>query len=379
MRIFPFFAVLLSSVGFAPQVLAAGDYEKPYVGEIKEIRAKYEDTFVHLARDYNLGYIEMRAANPYVDPWVPGAGTQLILPTRHLLPDAPRDGVVINLPEMRLYYFPPGGEQPVTYPIGVGREGLSTPTGSTKVARKLEGPTWRPTPRMRKEDPTLPVAVPPGPDNPMGTHALYLGWPEYAIHGTNKPYGIGRRVSSGCIRMYPEDIISVFGKVPVGAKVTVVDQPLKMAWIDNRLYLEANTTLEQSIQMEEMGEVEAGKMTEDDEAYIKKFAGEWEDKLRWAAIRTAMKERKGYPVEIARRSMSVVEEPTTEGAAESEVEKTAAKEEPSSGEEVPEETVEQSTVEAAEEPAEEELSDAGAEAIEPVNVKPGHKSMILNQ
>jgi len=298
-------SLLISILSFSGAAFAA-TYDKPYVGEMKEISAKYEDTFVHLSRDYNLGYIEMRAANPYVDPWVPGANRKLILPTRHLLPDAPRKGVIINLPEMRLYYFPKNGDAPITHPIGVGREGLDTPTGVTKITRKKDGPTWRPTPRMRKEDPTLPVSVPPGPENPLGTHALYLGWPQFLIHGTNKPYGIGRRISSGCIRMYPEDITTVFGQVPVGTAVQVVDQPLKFAWIDNRLYLEANATLQQSIQMEERGEVTRSEMTQVEEDLVTKYAGEWADKIRWAAVRTAIRERNGYPVEIARRSLSIV-------------------------------------------------------------------------
>jgi len=257
---------------------------------------------VHLARDYNLGFTEMRAANPYVDPWLPGNGTKLILPARHLLPDSDRQGIVINLPEMRLYAYVNGDEAPTTFPIGVGREGLNTPVGTTKVTRKKEGPTWTPTPRMRREDPELKPYYPPGPDNPLGTHALYLGWPTYAIHGTNKPFGIGRRISSGCIRMYPENITRLYEMIPVGTKVQVVDQPIKLAWIDDRLYLEAHPEMEQAIQMEEYGQVSSPKLSEEDLKRIIKVAGDYEDKLRWPAIRMAIKERHGYPVEVARRS-----------------------------------------------------------------------------
>jgi len=181
---------------------------------------------------------------------------------------------------------------------------LNTPVGKTSVVRKKDGPTWTPTPRMRREDPELKPYYPPGPDNPLGTHALYLGWPTYAIHGTNKPFGIGRRISSGCIRMYPENIVKLFDVIPVGTPVQVVNQPIKLAWIDNRLYLEAHPDMEQAIQMEEYGVVSSPKLSEEDLKRIIKVAGAYEDKLRWPAIRMAIKERKGYPIEIARRSDS---------------------------------------------------------------------------
>ena len=298
-RLFLLFAVLIGVFAGGGQALAA--YDKPYIGETIEYTATHEDTFVHIARDYNLGFTEMRAANPYVDPWLPGKGTDLILPARHLLPDADYEGIVINLPEMRLYAFVNGDEAPTTFPIGVGREGLNTPEGKTTVVRKKEGPTWTPTPRMRREDPTLDPYYPPGPDNPLGTHAIYLGWPTYAIHGTNKPFGIGRRISSGCIRMYPENITKLYDMIPVGTKVQVVNQPIKLAWIDDRLYLEAHPEMEQAIQMEEYGVVSSPKLSEEDLKRIIKVAGASEEKLRWPAIRMAIKERKGYPVEIARR------------------------------------------------------------------------------
>ena len=286
---------------------AHAEYDKPYVGDIIEYDARYEDTFIHLARDYNLGFTELRAANPYVDPWLPGRGTDLILPTRHILPDAPRDGVVINLADMRLYAFINGDNAPFHTPIGIGREGLGTPEGTTKVTRKKEGPTWTPTPRMRREDPELKPHYPPGPDNPLGTHALYLGWPTYALHGTNKPFGIGRRISSGCIRLYPEKIIELYDIIPVGTKVTVVNQPIKVAWIDNQLFLEANPSLEQSVAMEEMGEVPEEKISNDEMRFIVKTAGEFQDRLQWPTIRKALKERNGFPVAIARRPSLEVE------------------------------------------------------------------------
>ena len=154
----------------------------------------------------------MVAANPGIDPWVPGEGTEINLPTVHLMPDladADPEGIVVNLAEMRLYFFEKPGGVPQSFPIGIGRDGLNTPTGTTEVVAKRKNPTWRPTKRMRDEDPELPEVVPPGEDNPLGTRALYLGWPQYLIHGTNKPHGVGRRVSSGCVRLYPEDVETV--------------------------------------------------------------------------------------------------------------------------------------------------------------------------
>ena len=181
---------------------------------------------------------------------------KIVLPTAHLLPEAPREGIVINLPEMRLYYFAEAEQQPETYPIGIGREGWTTPTGTSRIVRKAEAPSWYPPDSIRAERPELPAVVEPGEDNPLGSHALYLDWPAYLIHGTNRPWGIGRRISSGCIRMYPEDIVSLFERVPVNTPVTVVDQPVKLGWIGGDLYLEAHPTQSQSDGLEIDGRFE---------------------------------------------------------------------------------------------------------------------------
>lgn len=288
-------------------VLIAGSldslaWDKPYVGRMDIHVTDYEDTFIDLARNNNLGFVELRAANPGVDPWLPGEDVELILPTRHLLPDAPKEGVVINLPEMRLYFYPEDGGKPESYPIGIGREGLQTPLGTTKIRAKKEGPTWRPTARMRREDPELPASVPPGPDNPLGTHMLYLAWPAYGIHGTNKPYGIGRRVSSGCIRLYPEGIEELYPKVDVDTKVTVVDQPLKLAWIKDTLYLEAHPTMSQADIMEESGGLPSYEVAESELKTIMQAAGSHHYAIDWPRVRKLLSDRNGYPVPIARRN-----------------------------------------------------------------------------
>lgn len=248
-RLALFVALVLLAVGLAH----AEVYELPpkgddIIGQPIHIKAEYEDTFVALARRYNVGFNELRLANPDVDPWLPGKGTEIVIPKQYILPDAPREGIVVNLAEMRLYYFPTQSDKyygkVFTYPMGVGRKGWTTPLGTTTIVRKNAHPAWYPPESIRKEhaasgDP-LPQVVPPGPDNPLGQYALYLGWPAYLIHGTSKPAGIGLRVSHGCLRMFPEDIAAMFSMAEVGTKVTVIDQPYKFGWHNGKLYMAAH-------------------------------------------------------------------------------------------------------------------------------------------
>jgi L,D-transpeptidase ErfK/SrfK len=223
------------------------------VGELQVTRAREEDTFVEFARTYGLGFDELRQANPDVDPWLPGEGTPVVLPTRFVLPDAPREGIVLNVAAKRLYYFPPAadGEQRVveTYPIGIGRAGWATPTGETTVVGRARDPVWFVPTSIRREhaemgDP-LPAQVPPGPDNPLGSRVLQLGLPGYLIHGTNKPAGVGMRVSHGCVRLYPEDIEWLYDRVPDGVPVRIVNQPILFGRVGNDLLLEVHPPLEE--------------------------------------------------------------------------------------------------------------------------------------
>ena len=304
---------LAAILALLPQTSLAKDlYDKSYVGDQITYTTKYEDTFAKIATNYNLGYIEMRAANPDVDPWLPGDGTKVILPTRHILPDVEKNGIIINLPEMRLYAFLYEGQPPITYPIGIGREGLNTPTGETSIVRKMANPEWRPTARMKKEDPSLPDVVPPGPDNPLGTHMLYLGWPTYGIHGTNKPYGIGRRVSSGCIRLHLHNIRELFQYVKTGTRVEVINQPIKLGWIEDKLYLEVHPTIEQADQMEIGGIVETYDLRDEDLSLILKAAGDNAENLNWELIRTAIKERHGHPIEIGWKNTQIAAQKSDE-------------------------------------------------------------------
>jgi L,D-transpeptidase ErfK/SrfK len=222
------------------------------VGRLQVTRASAEDTFSDIARRFNLGFEELARANPGIDPWLPGADREIVLPTQFVLPDAPRQGLVINLPALRVFYFPkPKDGEPqrvITHPIGIGKVGWSTPEGSTTVIGKRKNPIWTPPESVRKEhrengDP-LPRQVPAGPDNPLGAFAMTLGWPTYLVHGTNKPYGVGMRSSHGCIRFYPEDIALLFEQIPVGTPVHVVNQPLLLGWHADELYLQALPALE---------------------------------------------------------------------------------------------------------------------------------------
>ena len=246
------------------------------IGEVRTVRAERDDTLLDIARANSLGLNELKLINPEVDTWLPGEGKEIMLPAMFVLPQAPRDGIVLNIPEMRLYYFPPPDRGDakrgknrknsrrdraldrtldrdntvvITYPLGIGRQGWGTPYVNTKIAQKRKNPYWYPPESIRKEhaednDP-LPWRVEPGPENPLGDYAMRLGLPEYLIHGTNKPYGIGMRVSHGCIRLYPEDIEALYGMVGLGTPVYIVNQPFKLGVQGRRIYLEAHPWLDE--------------------------------------------------------------------------------------------------------------------------------------
>jgi L,D-transpeptidase ErfK/SrfK len=231
-------------------------------GEVQVIEARFEDTFVALARTYNVGYEELRQANPGVDEWLPGAGTKITIPSLYVLPRAPQRGIVVNVAELRMYYFPaesgplpegvaPGSRRVITHPISIGRMDWSTPLGTTTITAKVANPSWYPPQSIRDEhaarNDILPRVVPPGPDNPLGLHAMRLGLPGYLIHGTNKPSGVGMRVTHGCVRMFPEDIESLYKTVPTGTAVNIVNQAVKIGWTaDGTLYIEAHPALTES-------------------------------------------------------------------------------------------------------------------------------------
>lgn len=221
------------------------------VGNVFRYTTTYEDTFSDIARLYGLGFRQLKAANPDIDPWLPGEGKSIVIPQQYLLPPGPWEDIIINLAELRLYYFPKDRDEIETYPLGIGREGWTTPVGETKIVGKKKDPTWTVPASILKEhlekgDP-LPPSIGPGPNNPLGQHALYLGFNGYLLHGTNKPYGVGMRVSHGCIRLYPEDIEWFFEQVPVGAKVRIINQPFKAGWHNSELFVEAHQPLSEQV------------------------------------------------------------------------------------------------------------------------------------
>jgi len=267
------------------------------IGQLEYYRVKGHENLLDIARLHDLGFIELVAANPGVDPWIPGQDRTLVLPKMHLLPNAPREGIVINLPELRLYYFGDGTGAVVTYPIGIGREGWETPNGVTRIVRKREAPTWTPPASIRALRPWLPLTVPPGPSNPLGDYALDLGWSNYVLHGTNRPYGIGRRVSSGCIRLYPEDIERLFSMVSVGTPVTVVAQPLKLGWSEGQLYIEVHPDAQEGDQLERRGWFAPAPLPQFEER-VQAFAGTQAHRIDWPAVRAVVRRKRGIPVQV---------------------------------------------------------------------------------
>ena len=226
--------------------------EQSVIGEPQVVFTRGQDTLPDLAREYGLGFDELVEANPGVSPWLPGDGTPILLPTQYVLPDVPREGVVLNIANKRLFYFPDsadGEPQKVfTYPIGIGRVGWETPLGSARVIAKATDPAWYVPASVRREhaemgDP-LPSVVPPGPDNPLGAHVLKLDMPGYLIHGTNQPYGVGMRVSHGCVRLYPENIELLYSFVDIGEQVMIVNEPYLLGMLDGEVYFEAHAPLE---------------------------------------------------------------------------------------------------------------------------------------
>lgn len=292
-----FLCLLLITAAADARAAKTGDI----IGEMHEYTTwSTDEDLLDIARADELGLIELMVANPGVDPWLPSRGLHLVLPTMHVLPDGLRKGIVINTAELRLYYYD-AEDGYFSYPLGVGRDGFLTPIGTTKIVRKKDHPSWYLTPSEICDHPELPKVVPPGEDNPLGEYAMYLGWPTYLIHGTNTPWGIGRRTSRGCIRMYPEDIEWLFNKVPIGTRVTVVDQPVKLGWKDGELYVEVQPSTKQVDTMEETSKSppppDPIPLAQEADRILAR-AGDDSERLDWPAIESALKDRQGYPIRI---------------------------------------------------------------------------------
>ncbi len=279
------------------------------VGQVQIVKARYEDTFADLGSANDLGYLEMVAANPGVDPWLPGEGAEIILPTRFILPPGPREGIVINLAEYRLYYFPKGQNVVHTFPLGIGREGWGSPIAHTSIIAKTPNPGWTPPASIRAEhaadgDP-LPAYVPPGPDNPLGPFKFTLGTPGYLIHGSNKKFGIGMRVSHGCFRMLNHNVLELAKIAPVGTSVRIINEPYKFGISGGKIYLEAHEPLSDT------GEASVvDKHTAVINALLKRDDTAGSMRLDWDMVREVVAAEDGLPIEIAVPQQPLVSQET---------------------------------------------------------------------
>lgn len=278
------------------------------VGALRTVHTQHDDTLIDIAKHYGLGYEAIRAANPKVDAWLPGEGTSVALPNMYLLPDSPRQGIVVNVAEMRLYYYPQHRSEEVeVYAISIGRGDWSTPLTATKVVTKIEDPVWFPPKSIRDEHAakgkTLPFRVPAGPNNPLGKYVIQLDLPGYFIHGTDKSFGIGMQVTHGCMRMYPQDIKSLTFDVPNGTGVQIVNQRYKAGWLKGDLYLEVHPPLDsdsKSADQDFKQEQLAKQMTKT----LIKATTRYEDyKIDWDKVELARKESRGVPVFVGEKQM----------------------------------------------------------------------------
>ncbi|MGB5259285.1 MAG: L,D-transpeptidase family protein [Gammaproteobacteria bacterium] len=281
------------------------------VGRVEYSVAGRDDTLLDIARRYDIGQNEILLANPDVDRWLPADNSKVRLPNRYIIPGAERSGVILNLPEMRLYYFPKPKQglppQMITHPISVGRMDWKTPLGNTRIASKQKNPTWTPPASIKEEaladGKVLPDVIPAGPDNPLGLYAMRLGIPGYLIHSTNKPYGVGMRVTHGCIRMYPEDIEGLFADIPVGTPVHIVNQPIKLGWMAGGLFVELHPPLDEDLPeyenyLQRVLDAVADMIAAHPE--LSALNNEHRLSLNGAALRKAVEEQSGIPVLITR-------------------------------------------------------------------------------
>ncbi|KAA6187496.1 L,D-transpeptidase family protein [Thiohalocapsa marina] len=278
--------LLLAAMPAGAELYRLASVSDSVIGVPFYVKTDAEHTLLDIGRHFGAGYDEMQQANPNVDMWVPGDDADVLVPDFHVLPSTPREGLVMNLAEKRMYFFRSATEVE-TFSVGIGREGWETPVGTYSIIEKIKDPTWTPPASIRKEhaeagDP-LPAVVPAGPDNPLGAFAMRLSNPSYLIHGTNKPWGVGMPVSHGCTRMYPEDIERLFGKVATGTPVRIVDEPYKVGWLGDFLYLEVNANAAQAggVPLEQ---VIPPSVAEADGVVID-----------WEAVRTAVNDNAGLP------------------------------------------------------------------------------------
>lgn len=276
------------------------DENQQMVGALARVETREDDTLSDLARHFGLGFNDIAYANPQMDPWVLRAGNDVLLPVKFILPDAPRKGIVLNVANMRMFFYPKSERKVLTYPVGIGRDGWGTPLGVTKIVAKKANPAWTVPDSILREhellgDP-LPKIVPSGPDNPLGYYAMPLGFTGYLIHGTNKPYGIGMQVSHGCVQLYPEDVENLFQQVAVGTQVRIVHEPYLAAWEGNVLFLEAHKPLDKwSKQVKKLQKAVRAK--------LQKLAVDNQIEVDWGVVNEVLNRADGVPTPVNQGSM----------------------------------------------------------------------------
>ena len=282
----------------APRVAraAAQRPDGDMVGAPSRLVATDGTTLADIALGHGLGYVELVAANPGLDPWLPPPGAELLMPTAHLLPSAPRAGIVVNYADQRLYLFRPDGRVQ-SHPVGIPAEGVAARLGVARIVARLRDPAWAPTPAMRARAPDLPSYVPPGPGNPLGSLALALDWPGYLIHGTNRPYGIGRRVSEGCIRLHEADIAALAAAAGPGTPVRFVEEEVKLGWSRGTLHLEVHPTLDQALDLQE-SRVPAPEIPPRLAERVARAAGMRARDVDWDVVARESVARSGVPVPL---------------------------------------------------------------------------------
>lgn len=269
------------------------------IGYQKEVISRKGETLLDVARRYNMGADEMIEVNPSIpEEHRLNAGVKIKVPSSFVLPDAPHEGILINLAELRLYYFPKDSQTVMTIPVGIGKEnGWQTPVGKTEVIRKDRDPVWRPTANVQmeaaKNGTPIPSAFPPGPENPLGSYVLRLGWATYLIHGTNRPEGVGSRTSAGCLRLYPEDVETLYEQVAIGTKVTVINEPYKVGQRQGKIYLEAHLPLAEQQEKYKPHQRSVVQLVQD-----KASQGNWQ--INWVKVNQQINQPAGVPLVISR-------------------------------------------------------------------------------
>ena len=267
------------------------------IGKEVTYTVRDKETLIDIARKFDITFADIMSANGRIDPWLPKINRKILIPKRHIMPSVKRDGIIINLGDLRIYFYK-NHLLIGTYPIGIGRSGWETPLGLAEVIEKKTDPFWIPPDSVREEDPSLPKIVAPGEDNPLGTRAIYLSMPSYLIHGTNKPYGVGMKVSHGCIRMYPEDVESLFDLVEVGTKVNIINEPIKVGWHNNNLYIEVHQLPAYASEKNTLENKDRRNLYPLATTMVQKVAGISITEVDWQVVFKSVLEAKGIPTKI---------------------------------------------------------------------------------